>query len=561
MPVKLNINYRQLILYVLLFGFSLLPALCLAFFGSTFSDSVSKKIGLIALSGIFIILPFIVFKARTAFLVNGVALLFVPVEIIHILFFKASVNASFIMLVLQTDFREILELLNSMNLIVLAALVFYFAYFFLVLKFVPNKRLFSTKNISRLIISAIALLFLLYSYGFYINYGIIKQPLASFEAANQTFQQKLNSIYPISFFKSVQSAYYTHREVNETDKDLASFSFGAQSENDPNQKEIYVLIIGETARYSNIGINGYHRNTSPQLSELENLVSFHNVLSEACNTVIALPTILTRSTATDFDRYKSEKSVLEAFKEAGFSTYWIANQSSGYPLVRRIFKQCDEHFVTTKDFDSVENYDEYLYPYLDSVLARKEKKQFIVIHTLGSHFRYNFRYPKEFKVFQPDFEGAFGYDLLNLENKDRLINSYDNSILYTDFFLNGVIDRVNQANAQSYMFYLSDHAENLFEEGKLLHGSVPNYYSMHIPLFVWYSDIYKKNNLEKVSQMEQNKYKKISASVSFHSLLHLAGISIEEQNSQKSIASKNLTSDSIHYALSPDKLLYKFKYK
>lgn len=274
MPTKLNINYRQLILYVLLFCFSLLPALCLAFFGSTFSDSISKKIGIIALSSIFIILPFFIFKTRTAFLINGIALLFVPVEIVHILFFKSPVNASFIMLVLQTDFREVIELLNSMKLIVLAAFVLYFLYFFLVLKLVPNQRLFSTKNLIIGIAAATVMFFILYSYGYYINFKFSKKPIESLYTSNQTFYRKIISIYPINFFNSIRLGFQTLHEVNETDKNLENFSFGANSINDPNQKEIYVLIIGETARHSNFSLNGYNRNTNPHLSSLKNVVSF-----------------------------------------------------------------------------------------------------------------------------------------------------------------------------------------------------------------------------------------------------------------------------------------------
>ena len=100
----------------------------------------------------------------------------------------------------------------------------------------------------------------------------------------------------------------------------------------------------------------------------------------------------------------------------------------------------------------------------------------------------------------------------------------------------------------------------MFEEGKILHGTTPNYYTMHIPLIIWYSDLYKNKNEDTVKNLNNNIYKRISASVSFNSLLHLGGISFDGQNFKKSVASEQLQSDSLHYALSPDKVLFTFRY-
>lgn len=558
---KSKFSFWTVVVFVFLFTINLLPAIVLAVDGSAFSDSIVKKIGLISLSTLFFLIPFLFFNIRISFLINGLSLLFAPVEIVHILLYKASINGSFIMLVLQTDYHEVLELLLSFKLFIFIAILLYVSYFYVVIKFSPPQYLFSKGNRKWFYGSSIIIISLLYLYGYYIGFTISRNPITAFTAANHTFYSKLTFIYPLSFIISADYALKTNREVNESMEVLSDFSFNAKSLNNPDQKEIYVLIIGETARFSNFSINGYPRPTNPQLSKLDNIVSFRNVLAEACNTQIALPTILTRSTATNYDVYKTEKSVVEAFKEAGFSTYWIANQSTNYPLIRRIFNQCEDHYITTKDYDSVENYDENLFPDLESVLAKNDKKQFIVIHTLGSHFRYNFRYPKEFRKFRPDFEGAFGYDLLTESNKEKLINSYDNSILYTDFFISSTIQRIKNLNAQSFVYYLSDHAENMFEDGKILHGSTPNYFTMHIPLIVWYSDLYKSQNEEIVRNLNNNIYQKISASVSFNSLLQMGGISFDGQDFKKSVASEQLKSESLHYALSPDKVLFTFRYK
>ena len=174
---------------------------------------------------------------------------------------------------------------------------------------------------------------------------------------------------------AINSGYKTIEDINKETSDSKDFKFQSRCVKEVNEKEIYVFVIGETARYSNFSINRYDRNTSPLLSKTMGLNSFLDVYSEANLTLTSLPILLSRSTAKNFNVYLKEKTVVDAFKEAGFSTYWIANQSLGTPLIHRIVQNTTDHYFATKDFDSVDNFDENLWNYLDSILAKKEKKQ------------------------------------------------------------------------------------------------------------------------------------------------------------------------------------------
>ena len=319
-------------------------------------------------------------------------------------------------------------------------------------------------------------------------------------------------------------------------------------------------MIGESSRYGNYSLNGYNRPTSPLLDKQENLVSYSKVLTTSNLTNIAIQQILTRATPDNPDIAYKEKALPDAFIECGFSTAWLASQSSSDRFVKRITADMDYTFFSTTDFDSADNYDGKLLPHLDSVLSLDKQKQLIVIHTLGSHFRYNARYPESFCRFTPSLHDNTGYDVVSPSNKEILVNSYDNSICYTDYVLNEIIRKVNDEKAVSAVVYLSDHAENLYDDERNLavHGNTePSIYELHIPLFIWTSAAYRDARPEKAEAIEDHKEKKVSTSNLFHSFLDIAGLSYPEEDKGESVASPEFREDSVWYILTPDKRLIK----
>jgi glucan phosphoethanolaminetransferase (alkaline phosphatase superfamily) len=309
-------------------------------------------------------------------------------------------------------------------------------------------------------------------------------------------------------------------------------------------------VIGETGRYSSYSLNGYERETSPLLSKTDNLISYTDFFSEANITSSSLSLILTRASERNYNLSFVEKSFVDAFKEAGFKTYWIANQSANNNFIRRISKDTDKAYFKEASFDETNNFDEQLWVFLDEVLAGNDEKVLVVFHTLGSHFRYNFRYPDTFEVFKPSLKGTFNYALITSKNKELFVNTYDNSILYTDFFLSHTIDKINRLKAISALVYVADHGENLFDtdENIVFHGgSKFTKYDFHVPFFVWTSEKYNLQYPEKVANLRQNKDKKLNTSHIFYSMLDMAHITFPEQILTKSIASVFLQEDSIRY--------------
>ena len=314
---------------------------------------------------------------------------------------------------------------------------------------------------------------------------------------------------------------------------------------------VVVLVLGETSRYDHWQVNGYERETSPRLMKRE-LVSFDSCFSVANLTTVSVPFILSRATPTNQELYFQEKSVVDAFHEAGYETSWIADQSFNNHFLLRIAGSCDyTYYHLPRRGEQL--LDTVLLSPLRMALADRggfasPKPQMMVVHSLGCHFKYSQRYPDEFQQFVPDMKGMHigalmpdfdsiseGIRLNNRRNspalvrnvKNVLVNSYDNAILYTDYFLDSLIEILEESGRPAVMVYVGDHGENLMDDERhmLLHGTYAgSVWEYHVPLFVWMSEEYQSMYPDKMTTLRGNKGKKMTTMYLFHSLLHLGGI-------------------------------------
>ena len=483
--------------------------------------------------------PLIFFKKKTYFVVALFLFLASPLEIIFVKSLGTPITIGFIDSVFKTNYNEAKEQITS-NL----GFVFFFIGGFILYNFLlfKVKNEFLPKKI-RIIILSISVIFNVVI--FYKMYDIQKGEQNSNEekiniALNHTFL-KYYKVYPMDLLINFYRIFSNNLDTSNFDKKLKKFKFEAKSLNKREVEEIYVLVIGETSRYSNFHINGYSRKTTPFLEKTENFLSFNNVYSCANLTSISIPQIITRANPQNKELQYKEKTILDAFEEARYYTAWFANQSSEATIVKRLKNKVD-FFKSSNAEVGVKNFlDENILPDFIKIINNNSNKKFIVIHSLGSHFRYTNRYPDNFKKFTPVMEGT-GYNNLDINYKNEIINSYDNSILYTDYFLNLLIKNLSQKKQKTVLIYVSDHGENLYDDEKkfLAHGSAnPTKYEYHIPFFIWYSKEYEKSNTEKIKNLKNNIYKAISSSTTFYTLLDLANIQYKNSNqeSYKSISS------------------------
>ncbi|WP_353134796.1 phosphoethanolamine transferase, partial [Pseudopedobacter sp.] len=253
--------------------------------------------------------------------------------------------------------------------------------------------------------------------------------------------------------------------------------------------------------------------------------------------------IITRATPDNLNLQFKEKTILDAFQEAGFYTAWISNQNAQQPIIKRLKEVADYSYFSKSEIDNNSPYDTDLIPNIKQALQNRSKRKFIIIHTLGSHFRYSKRYPKSFEKFTPAIAKT-GYENFDISNKTKFINAYDNSILFTDFFLHSLIKELEKINVISTLMYISDHGENLFDDKNelILHGTEsPTKHEYHIPLFMWFSKGYQEKNTEKVNNLINNKDKKATSNSTFYTLLDIANIRYNsyEKEIHKSLSNIN----------------------
>ncbi len=358
-------------------------------------------------------------------------------------------------------------------------------------------------------------------------------------AASDAYSVK-TGVYPINAFYNMFKAVSRHdmlQNYQETSKD---FKFNASSSHSAQQREIYVVVIGETARACNWELYGYERPTNPMLKQIDDLIVFDSVLTESNITHKTVPMLLSAASAVDYDKIYSQKSIITAFKEAGFKTAFFSNQAHTQALVDNFAMEADK-MEYLKDRSKDMNFnplDSEFLTLAQDVINEGAMKQLIVLHTYGSHYNYSARYPKDMAYFTPDAPYTPQKECL-----EKLRNAYDNSIRFTDKMLSDIITMLKSVEgAHTSLLYVSDHGEELFDDERevIFHSStIPSYYQLHVPMLVWLSDEYRKAYPSKSLALEANSKLQVSSSASFfHTILNVAGIETTYRNDSYSVASK-----------------------
>ena len=291
---------------------------------------------------------------------------------------------------------------------------------------------------------------------------------------------------------------------------------------------LFVLVVGETARSQNFSLNGYGRPTNPELAK-RNVISFPDAVACGTSTEVSLPCMFSSFGRSNYDEEKvqSHESVLQVLARAGVQVLWRDNQSGCKGVCDGLPIDQLDHAAVAPFCSGDQCLDEVLLSGMDQVLRDRKGNLLVVMHQLGSHGPAYFkRYPPRFRTFQPDCRS----EDLRVCSAAEIVNAYDNSLLYTDFFLGKVIDFLERAQQthDTAMLYVSDHGESLGEGGLYLHGmpyAIAPRGQTRVPFVLWMSQAFRAAlGIDERCLRDRARPEAASHEQLFHSLLGVFGV-------------------------------------
>lgn len=328
-----------------------------------------------------------------------------------------------------------------------------------------------------------------------------------------------DEIFPLNILYNLGLSGSEFRKSYNFHKTSEGFTYEAERTAEAPGREVYVYIIGEASRAMNWQLYGYERETNPLLSGVGDLVVFRDVLTQSNTTHKSVPLILSSVATDEHEELYRRKGLPALFNEAGFDTWFISNQSPQGAMIDHLAHDA-KHVIYIRS----PRHDTQLLDEMRKVLDRSTSQKILfVLHCYGSHFSYHQRYPREFAHFQPDNDVAIA-----LQHRPMLVNAYDNSIRYTDYFLAQTIGYLRSLKGtSSALLYCADHGEDLIDDDRerFLHASpTTTAYQLYVASLAWFSEDYRKHFPEKAAAAEANETAPATTHALFHTMADMASI-------------------------------------
>lgn len=402
--------------------------------------------------------------------------------------FGVVVDVSMLDNIMQTNVQEFAGLLTVS--LVVRTLLLGIIPAWLVIKYFPKSVSGFAEILPRLRVVGILLLLLIVV-------------VAPFSGGYASFirQHKATRFYANPIYSTYSIIKYVDQQINIAKVvPLKHIAQDAKKLVSSGKPELMVMVVGETARADRFSLNGYHKETNPMLAR-QGAVSLSNVSSCGTSTSVSVPCMFSALGRKAYDKETAlnQQNALDVLAAHGVEILWRDNNSDSKGVATRL-KVEDFRTPTLNPACEGECRDIGMLTGLEQYIeARKGKDILIVFHQMGNHGpEYYKRYPKEFEKFKPVCTTG---ELKDCSQKE-IDNSYDNAILYTDYFLSKVIDFLKKYDDEraTAMLYVSDHGESLGERGIYLHSApymVAPKEQTHVPGIVWLGKNfdYKKEQL------------------------------------------------------------------
>ena len=370
-----------------------------------------------------------------------------------------------------------------------------------------------------------------------INRGVLSSAMAA-----ETIQKRMEPAVPWQMlvgYMQYQEQLAGMQELLDQNKKLPPIMNLVEA--NAEQPKTLILVIGESTNRQHMSLYGYPRQTTPKLDALRNqLTVFNKVIGPRPYTIEVLQQVLTFADQENPDLYLTTPSLMNIMKQAGYKTFWITNQQTmtkRNTMLTNFSQQTDEQFYLNNSRDqNSRSYDESVIEPFQKVLADPAEKKLIIVHLLGTHMKYEYRYPPEFARFN-DRAG-----LADWATPDQIpvINNYDNAVLYNDEVVANLISSFSATNPNGLLVYFSDHGEDVFDSpGHKILGrneGRPTEPMYAVPFFTWESESWKKFHPRDLSKFADRPYQ---TSHFIHTWADLVGLRFEGFDSTKSLVSKD----------------------
>ena len=298
-----------------------------------------------------------------------------------------------------------------------------------------------------------------------------------------------------------------------------------------------VLIIGESTNRQHMSLYGYPRKTTPLLDAMkDDLLVFKQVIGPRPYTIEALQQVLTFADQQHPDLYLTKPSIMNMMRQAGYKSFWITNQQTmtkRNTMLTTFSKYTDKQvYLNNTRLQNSRQYDgDVLAPFAEA-LQDPAPRKLIVLHLLGTHMKYKYRYPDEYIHFKDNANLA---PVLG-KNKVEVINSYDNAVLYNDFVVSNIIKTYEKSRQNGFLVYFSDHGEDVYEApGYNMLGrneASPTLPMYAVPFLLWMTPDWRAKMPEINNDVLERPY---SMSHFIHTWADLAGLQFTDYEPHKSL--------------------------
>lgn len=369
--------------------------------------------------------------------------------------------------------------------------------------------------------------------------GMMYQSIASLARNHPEIRHQIN---PYNVLMAGRN--YIKHSVNIAPDKIAALGTDARKGALYNSKKpkLLVIVIGESARAESFSLNGYARQTNPLLGK-RNLYNFKDVSSCGTNTATSLPCMFSNLGRDGYDEKQAsgQENLIDVIRHSGLFLEWEDNNTGSKGIAERIEEADMSKLANGNRLCSEKGcYDEVFFNHLEEEFLEHPGDMVLVFHQIGSHGpAYYERYPKEFEKFKP----ACNTGELQDCSREEVLNAYDNTILYTDFILDGIIQRLQQKQDERdvAMLYVSDHGESTGENGLYLHGTpylIAPSQQTHVPMLLWASDGFLKDRGTRSPCLRSQLANTYSHDNFFHSVIGLLNLKTSAYDKKQDVFSR-----------------------